>query len=50
ARSSDEDGTAAACELCGRSYPHEHVRAMYRGGGGGGGGSDGDDSGSEEER
>lgn len=31
---SDEDSGGQACELCGRTFPHEHVRAMYRGGGG----------------
>lgn len=39
----EEDEGAPPCELCGRTFPHEHIRAMYRGGGGGGGGS-GEDS------
>ncbi|GBF95870.1 hypothetical protein Rsub_08461 [Raphidocelis subcapitata] len=49
AGSSDGDeGGGAPCDLCGRTFPHEHVRAMYRGGGGAGGdddsGSGGDES------
>jgi hypothetical protein len=43
----EEDAEARygdACEVCGRCYPHEHVRAVYRGGGGAGA-----EDGSEEE-
>lgn len=38
-------GDGDPCELCGRTFPHEHIRAMYRGGSGGnvdGCGSDSD--------
>lgn len=38
----DDDG-GQACELCGRTFPHEHVRAMYRGGGDDGGDDSEDD-------
>ncbi|KAG1667532.1 hypothetical protein FOA52_013722 [Chlamydomonas sp. UWO 241] len=47
----DEDEAAEAqygdvCEVCGRCYPHEHVRSVYRGGGGAGEeGSDGEEGG-----
>lgn len=45
AGSSDEgEGGAAPCEMCGRTFPHEHIRAIYRGDG------DGDSSGSDGER
>lgn len=33
-------GDDEACELCGRTYPHEHIRNAYRGGGGDSSGSD----------
>jgi hypothetical protein len=42
--SEDEEGGpgGAPCELCGRTFPHEHVRAMYRGGEEDGGGDSSD--------
>jgi hypothetical protein len=46
--SSDGEGAGAACELCGRTFPHEHIRAMYRGGGEGEGDDDDDEDGGSD--
>lgn len=27
-----DESSGQACELCGRTFPHEHIRAVYRGG------------------
>lgn len=46
---SEEQGVKhVPCEVCGRLYPHEHVKALYRGGQQGReGNSEGDDSGGD---